>query len=100
MTEVKVVINGKPNKVYSQGIVKPSDFWEEMYRKFGKHETSMTPTKFYSGNIFGLFVDLRSMRDNMLHGSGKKMVNTKEGVTFGLLKSSFLRPPSYVKGQR
>ena len=86
MTEVKVAINGEPNKVYSQGIVKPSDFWEEMYRKFGKHETSMTPTKFYSGNIFGLFVDLRSMRDNMLHGSGKRWLTQKKVLLLGSLK--------------
>lgn len=35
ITDVKVVVNGVPNKVYSQG-VKPADLWEEVYRKFGQ----------------------------------------------------------------
>ena len=29
---------------------------------------------------FGLFIDLRSMRDQQMHGSELRLVNTKDGV--------------------
>lgn len=79
---LKVVVNGVPNEVYSQGLER-RDMWEELYRRFGKErgeQSSMSSTEFYAGDKFGLFLDLRSMDDNKLHGSGIRMVNTKYGV--------------------
>ena len=40
----------------------------------------MNVTDFYGGDGFALFVDLRSMGENQLHGSGLRLVNTKDGV--------------------
>ena len=40
----------------------------------------MDATKFNTDDKFGLFIDLRSMDDNNLHGSGLWLVNTKDGV--------------------
>ena len=40
----------------------------------------MDATKFYTGDKFGLFIDLRSMKDGKMHGSGIRLVNTKDGV--------------------
>ena len=40
----------------------------------------MNLTKFYASNRFGLLIDLRSMSDHSTHGSGKGLVNTKDGV--------------------
>ena len=77
--EVKVVVNGIPNKVYSQGM-KTRDMFEEVFRRFGKENSSMNATEFYAGDKFVLFIDLRSMKDNEFHGSGLRLVNTKEGV--------------------
>ena len=34
ITEVKVIVDGIPNKVYSQGI-ETRDMWEEVFRRFG-----------------------------------------------------------------
>ena len=79
ITEVKVVVNGIPNKVYSQGM-KTRDFYREIFRRFGKENSSMNAENFYAGDRFGLFVDLRSQKENDLHGSGLRLVNTKEGV--------------------
>ena len=36
--------------------------------------------KFYTGNQFGLLIDLQSMVDYGMHGSGTRLVNTKDGV--------------------
>ena len=40
----------------------------------------MTLTKIYTDNKFGLLIDMRSMEDNTMHGSGTRLVNTKDGV--------------------
>ena len=79
ITDVKVVVNVIPNKIYSQGM-KMRDFWEEIFRRFGKENSSLDATDFYNGDRFALFIDLRSMKENNLHGSGLRLVNTKEGV--------------------
>ena len=73
-----MTVNGTPNKVFSQGI-SARDMWEEVFRKFGKENGSMAPSEFYSDR-FALFIDLRSMKENDLHGSGMGLVNTKDGV--------------------
>ena len=71
-----MVVNGIPNKIFSQGM-KTRDFWEEM---FG--------TDFYAGDRFALFIDLRSMKENNLHGSALKLVNTKEGVQLSIKRNT------------
>ena len=87
ITEVKVVVNGIPNKIYSQGM-KTRDFWEEIFRRFGKENSSLDATDFYAGDRFALFVDLRSMKENNLHGSGLRLVNTKEGVQLSIKRNT------------
>ena len=72
-------MNGIPNKVYSQGM-KTEDLREEVFRRFGKENSSVNLTDVYAGDRFALFFDLRSMGENQLHGSGLRLVNTKEGV--------------------
>ena len=79
ITEMKLVVNGIPNNIYSQGI-KKRDLWEEVFRRFGKETSSLNATDFYAGERFALFTDLRSIKENNLHGSGLRLVNTKEGV--------------------
>ena len=49
-----------------------------------KLQPSMRPSKFYAGGRFGLLIDLRSMSDNNLHGSGLKLINTKDGVNVSI----------------
>jgi len=40
----------------------------------------MNVTKFYTGDNFGLLIDMRSMADQEIHGSGKRIVNSTDGV--------------------
>ena len=73
-----------PNKVYSQGL-KTRDAWEEVNRHFGRHaQSNMDATKLYTEDKFGFFIDLRSMADHDLHGSGFRLVNTKDGVQLAI----------------
>jgi len=39
---------------------------------------------YLAGDRFGLLVDLRSMADRFMHGSGKRLVNTTDGVQLEL----------------
>ena len=86
ITEVKVTVNGIPNKIYSQGM-KTRDFWEEIFRRFGKENSSLVATDVYTGDGFALFIDLRSMKENNLHGSGSRLVNTK-GVQLSIKRNT------------
>ena len=56
--------------------------WGEISRFFAnrKGKNNMTLTKSYTDNKFGLLIDLRSMDDNTIPGSGTRLVNTKDGV--------------------
>ena len=40
----------------------------------------MNLTKFYTGDNFGLVIDMRSMADQSMHGSGTRIVNSTDGV--------------------
>ena len=57
--------------------------WEEAKRFFVKEKNKtehMDATKFYTGDNFGLLIDMRSMADQEMHGSGKRLVNSTDGV--------------------
>ena len=48
----------------------------------------MTATDFYGGDRFALFIDLRSIRDNELHGSGLRVLSTMEGVQLSIKRTA------------
>ena len=48
----------------------------------------MDATKFYTGDNFGLLVDMRTMSDHDMHGSGKRLVNTTDGVQLEIERSA------------
>ena len=82
ITKVSVTINGSPNMIYNNGI-EGKDMWEEASRFFVKEKNkteNMNLTKFYTGDKFGLLIDMRSMADQTLHGSGTRLVNSTDGV--------------------
>ena len=90
LTKVSVTVNGSPNKLYNNGL-KGIDVWEEVKRFFlkAKNKTQhMNATKFYTENKFGLMIDLCSMSDHSMHGSGTRLVNTKDGVQLELEKNA------------
>ena len=81
--EVKVTVNGVPNRVYNEGL-SGSDMWQELTRHFNPSPKSgrpnMTLAKYLTDNKFGLWIDLRSMADTTMHGNGQYLVNTQDGV--------------------
>ena len=83
LTKVRVTINGLPNMVYNEGIV-TTDLWEEARRFFVKETEYMNLKLFSAGDKFGLLIDLRSMAERTMHGSGKRLVTTTDGVQLEL----------------
>ena len=82
ITNVKVTVNGVPNRVYNEGI-SGKDMWNEITRHFKPHRggsPNMTLTKYLTANKFGLWIDLRSMADTTMHGNGQRLINTQDGV--------------------
>ena len=80
--KVSVTVNGAPNKLYNNGLDN-KDLWEEASRFFMKKTNKtqhMNLKKVYTGDRFGLLIDLKSMAANEMHGSGVRLVNTKDGV--------------------
>ena len=93
ITNVKVTIEGVANKVFAEGM-RTMDQWKEAQRFFMNehmkttHDSFMTMEKFYTDNKFGLWLDLRTTHDNTLHGSGKTLTNTKDGIQLAITKKS------------
>ena len=90
LKKVSVTVNGSPNMLYNSGI-EGKDIWAEASRFFVKTKNKtqhMNLTKFYTNDKFGLLIDLRSMADQALHGSGARLVNTKDGVQLELERNS------------
>jgi len=86
LTKVQVTINGSPNMLYNEGIVS-TDLWAEVSRFFVKEENKtehMNLKLFLAGDRFGLLIDLRSMADRTMQGSGTRLVNTTDRVQLEL----------------
>ena len=60
------------------------DMWGEVSRRSRKENSAMNATDFYAGDRFALFIDLRSTRDNDLHGSGLRFMDTKEVIQLAI----------------
>ena len=90
LTKVAVTVNGSPNMLYNNGI-EGKDIWREVDGFFGKTKNKtqhMNLTKFYTDDKFGLLIDLCSMADHAMHGSGTRLVNTKDGVQLELERNA------------
>ncbi|KAL9975660.1 hypothetical protein ACROYT_G012843 [Oculina patagonica] len=84
--KVSITVNGSPNMLYNNGI-EGMDIWGEVKRFYMKEKNKtqhMTLQKFYTEDKFGLLIDLRSMADHLMHGSGTRLANSKDGVQLEL----------------
>jgi len=82
LMKVSITVNGSPNMLFNDGI-EGKDMWEEAHHFFVKEENKtehMNVTKFYTSDKFGPVIDMRSMADQLMHGSGKCIVNSTDGV--------------------
>ena len=95
ITKCEISIEGKPNQLFSNGIQPYHHF--EMTRGFlGGGKCNVLPTidsickntfntdvrlKDYLTTKYGLFLDCRSSDDNVLHGSGRRVDSSSDGIS-------------------
>ena len=63
--------------------IEGNDMWEEARNLFVKEKNKtehVDVTKFYTGDRFGLVIDMRAMADQSMNGSGTHIVNSTDGV--------------------
>ena len=93
LTKVSVTVNGSPNMIFNNGI-EGKDMWEEARNLFVKEKNKtehMDITKFYTGDMFGLVIDMRTMADQSMHGSGTRIVNSTDGVQLEIERKKSLQ---------
>ena len=85
ISKVEITIEGIANKVFSQSM-RMLDQWPEI-KKYLMNENiksteycNINQVDYYTKDKYALWLDLRTTEDNSLHGSGKKLQNTKDGI--------------------
>ena len=85
MLSVAININGMPNKLYSKNMI-TTDFYESMMKRMSSpslaplSSTIVFPSNLYAGDMFGLWIDLRTFPDEEIHGGGFSLDSTSDGV--------------------
>ena len=98
-----VIVEGKPNLIYAQG-KQLFEQYDETCKYFAKgsqkdndanevqkhlqlHDLSIGE---YLNDKYALWLNLRTINKNALHGTGRRIENTLEGVTLQIEKSAEL----------
>ena len=77
---VSININGMPNKLYSKEMI-ATDFYDSMMKRMNPVGDDLVhPLNFYSGGMYGLWIDLRTFPDEVIHGGGFTLDSTRDGV--------------------
>ena len=91
--KVKVTIEGNPNSVYSQGLVR-SEVYDEAKRFFGRKATTtdasndnLSKLEFLK-NKYAIVIDLRTVNDENTVHSGRKLIGTQSGVLLEIEKTA------------
>ena len=99
ITKVEVTVEGVPNELYAQNmeyrhqydeIVK--HFAEGRLKEAGAIQKDLqlhnVDRLSYHTDKFGLWLDFRTIDDNRLHGSGRRLENTSEGIRLQITKKA------------
>ena len=99
ITKVEVTVEGVPNELYAQNMEYKNQY-DEIVKHFaeGKLKESGTIQKdlqLHNVNIasyytdkYALWLDFRTIDDNRLHGSGRRLENTSEGIRLQITKEA------------
>ena len=84
MLSVCININGMPNKLYSKDMIM-TDFYDGIMKRMeplcgNVGDCIVKPLSFYAGDMFGLWIDLRTFPDEVIHGGGFSLDSTSDGV--------------------
>ena len=91
ITKVEVIVKGSPNELYAQNMEYRHQY-NKIIKHFGEgrlenagtiqkdlqlHDVNITS---YYTDKYALWLDFRTIDDNKLHGSGRRLENTSEGI--------------------
>ena len=96
---VSVIVEGKPNQLYAQGM-RLFEQYDETHKYFaeGKQRDNNAneiqkhlqlynlSLRKYLVNKYALWLDFRTIDENKLHGTGKRIENALEGITLQIEK--------------
>lgn len=99
ITKVEITIEGVPNQLFSQGMHAYQQ-WDEAKKFFAggcKHHPEVAAIKKdlaladvslseFLTTKYSLWLDMRTTDDDRLHGNGRRLENTSEGVTIQITK--------------
>ncbi len=91
ISKVEITIEGIANKIFCQGM-RMIDQFTEIKKHFMNENLKLTDIcninleNYYTADNYALWLDLRTTEDNRLHGSGKKLQNTKDGIQLFMKK--------------
>ena len=86
ISKVNITVEGEPNQLYTHGL-EPKDMYNKALNYFGTEHSDVDIDKFLTTD-YCLFIDFRSTFDNILHGTGRRLKNTSDGVTLQIEKNA------------
>ena len=93
LTRVNVTVEGNPNDIYSEGLPQ-RDMYREAVRFFTNTEcekylgtNSVSRRKYYTDK-FACVIDFRTVDDDTVSGSGRKLVGTQAGILLEIEKET------------
>ena len=99
ITKVEVTVEGVPNELYAQNMEYRHQY-DEIVKRFAEgrlkeagaiqkdlqlHNVNIAS---YYTNKYALWSDVRTIDDNRLHGSGRRLENTSEGIRLQITKKA------------
>jgi len=99
--KTEITIEGIPNQLYAQGM-RPYQQWDEAKKFFSGGQKRERVTNVISKGLelsdvslgeyltdkYALWLDMRTVDDDSLHGSGRRVDNASEGITIQLTKGA------------
>jgi len=109
ITKVDVTIEGVPNQLYAQGM-RPYQLWDEARKLMAggtkRHPMMALAAKelhhhacdlgMFLSEEFALWLDLRPTDDDSLHGNGRRIINSSEGLNIQIAKEVEAKGPLNV----
>ena len=103
--KVSVIVEGKPNQLYAQGMILFEQYDEickystegkqkdnnanEVQKHLQLHDLSvLSDLREYLTDKCALWLDFRTIDENILHGMGRKIENASEGITLQIEKKA------------
>ena len=91
LTQVDITVEGNPNDIYSRGLAK-RNMYKEAVRFFGNDDcekylgTECISRRKYYTDKFACVIDFRTVDDDTVSGSGRKLIGTQAGILLEIEK--------------